>query len=228
MFASPTIDGIERDSEPVKRPNYDSIKTGAQVLKLAADLQLFGHPEGGFYKETDRSQFRMENPYYPGHNKGTEGELLRSGNSGEKPVEVDGKTVTPVRNYSTLIYYLITPESQFGRFHKNHSRIIHILQKGRGQYVLIYPDGKVKSFKVGFDFENGEVAQWVVPGEVYKASFLLPLKDSKEDENDCLLISEVVVPGFEFEDHTFMETEQELVQLVGEDRSKELKWLLGP
>ncbi|GME78131.1 unnamed protein product [Ambrosiozyma monospora] len=111
----------------------------------------------------------------------------------------------------------------------NEARIIHILQKGRGQYVLVYPDGTIKSFVVGFNTDKGEVNQWVVPGGVYKASFLLPLdSDDKDDESckDHLLISEVVVPGFEYDGHTFARKD-DLVKLVGNDKAEELRWLLG-
>jgi len=41
-----------------------------------------------------------------------------------------------------------------------------------------------------------------------------------------LLISETVVPGFEFFDHDFLGRE-ELVRLLGEERSRELQWLVG-
>lgn len=165
------------------------------IRDLITSLGLIKHPEGGYYSETDRSPFTME-----------VGETsMLTGETSEKVVS---------RNYSTLIYYLLSADSPVGKMHKNKNRIIHILQKGRGQYVLVHPDGRVQSFIVGFDYEKGEVSQWVVPGGVYKASFVLPLPG--QDQSDAeLLISEVVVPGFDFVDHEFMPDCATLHELVG-------------
>ena len=133
-----------------------------------------------------------------------------------------------LKNYSTLIHYLFTCDAPMGRFHVNRSRIIHILQKGRGQYVLIYPDGRLKTFVVGFSTDRCEMYRWVVPGGVYKASFLLPLDDvNGESADDHLLISEIVVPGFDFEDHKFMLSKKVLENLVGTEKAGQLKWFLG-
>ncbi|CAI4654834.1 ASN_HP2_G0038100.mRNA.1.CDS.1 [Saccharomyces cerevisiae] len=173
----------------------------SSLQQLINDWQLIKHREGGYFKETDRSPYTMEV---------------------EKPVNGgSGNTEMITRNQSTLIYYLLTPDSPIGKFHKNINRIIHILQRGKGQYVLVYPDGQVKSFKVGFDYKNGEVSQWVVPGGVFKASFLLP----NEEFDNGFLISEVVVPGFDFEDHTFLKGEDELKHLVGPEKAAELAFL---
>lgn len=215
MYKSSTIDGV--DNAPIKKPLYFTEKFGesATNAKLIKELGLEGHREGGFFKETDRSPFLMENPFHKdqiGYSKQID------------QVELDKDKY---RNFSTLIYYLLTPEIPYGRFHKNKNRIIHILQKGRGQYVLVYPDGSIKSFIVGFNHAAGEVSQWVVPGGVYKASFLLPLAaESKESKDDHLMISEVVVPGFEYDDHEFLEGLETLTNLVGESKAKELSFLL--
>ncbi|ODV98613.1 hypothetical protein PACTADRAFT_48332 [Pachysolen tannophilus NRRL Y-2460] len=211
---SATIDSIRDCNIAIEEPEYvtKKIKRSTQTQALIDSLKLMGHPEGGFFKETDRSPFTMASPYF---------------NNPE--IKSDSTTAkTPTRSYSTLIYYLITPEAPLGRLHRNHSRIIHIWQGGRGQYVLIYPNGEIKTFKVGPNIEKGEVMQWVVPGGVYKASFLVPEdEDTGESEHDKLLISEVVVPGFEFEDHRFMKDLTELESLVGKDKASNLKWLLG-
>lgn len=181
--------------EPCKYIAEPTTEPSVKLQKLIDDLHLLKHPEGGYYSETDRSPYTTTNK--------------------------DGAT----RNYSTLIYYLLSPNSPRGRMHYNENRIIHTLHRGRGQYVLAYPDGRVHSFKVGYDFANGEVAQWVVPGGVYKASFCL----ENDDLDDGLLISEVVVPGFDFADHHFFSGGvEELTRLCqgNETLAKKLGFLL--
>lgn len=180
------------------------INPPASLATIIKDWEMIQHREGGYFKETDRSPFTME-----------VGEQSMS-----TVIRSDESAVT--RNYSTLIYYLLTPNSPVGKLHKNKNRIVHILQRGKGQYVLIHPDGTVKSFKVGFDYTDGEVSQWVVPGGVYKASFLIP----NQEFDNGLLISEVVVPGFDFDDHMFMPDFSTLVSLVGGNKAKELQFLL--
>lgn len=172
-FESATIDKSSNaidELKPCKYINEPMENPTKKLQELIDSLKLIKHPEGGYYRETDRSPYTTLNK--------------------------DGAT----RNYSTLIYYLLTPDSPRGRFHYNENRIIHTLHKGRGQYVLIYPDGRVHSFKVGYNVADGELSQWVVPGGVYKASFVL----ENNELDDGLLISEVVVPGFDFQDHHFL------------------------
>lgn len=216
-YKSPTIDGV--NDTLVGKPLYFTQKFDKSESneKLITELGLEGHREGGFFKETDRSPFYMENPFHQDHTN----QLSKQIN------DVQSLDKDKYRNFSTLIYYLLTPEIPYGRFHKNKNRIIHILQKGRGQYVLIYPDGTIKSFIVGFNHAAGEVSQWVVPGGVYKASFLLPLDIERgESKDDHLMISEVVVPGFEYDDHEFLEGLKNLENLVGETKAKDLSFLL--
>ncbi|KAG0672608.1 hypothetical protein C6P45_000039 [Maudiozyma exigua] len=190
--------------EPPQLVLTPSVEPHGEHTRLIEDWAMIKHQEGGYFKETDRSPFTM-----------TVGEQTMSVTPGH------GED-TVMRNYSTLIYYLLTSNSPVGKLHKNKNRIIHILQRGKGQYVLIHPDGTIKSFRVGFDYANGEVSQWVVPGGVYKASFLIP----NDEFNNGLLISEVVVPGFSFDDHMFMPDYATLQQLVGKDNATKLAFLL--
>lgn len=108
---------------------------------------------------------------------------------------------------------------------------MHTLHRGRGSYVIIHADeeGKekrVESFVVGHDVEKGEKLQWIVDGGKFKASYLLPDEEGGS-ESQGLLISETVVPGFEFVDHDFLAPEG-LVELLGEAKAEELSWLLSP
>ena len=45
--------------------------------------------------------------------------------------------------------------------------------------------------------------QWIVEGGKFKASFLLPDTEGGNESAKGLLISETVVPGFDYRDHDF-------------------------
>lgn len=85
---------------------------------------------------------------------------------------------------------------------------------------------RVETFVVGGNVEKGEKLQWIVEGGKFKASFLLPDMEGGE-ESEGLLISETVVPGFEYVDHDFLAPEG-LVELVGKEKAEDLSWLLSP
>lgn len=51
--------------------------------------------------------------------------------------------------------------------------------------------------------------------------------DETDNGSQGLLISETVVPGFEFCDHDFL-TPKALDELVSAQEAEELKWLLSP
>ena len=142
---------------------------------LIKTLKLQAHPEGGYFVETDRDPLRVANPF--------------------KPTSPSDST----RNASTTIFYLLTPGSSAGRFHRNKGRTVHTLHRGRGRYVVLHPsdaderaEGKarIETFVVGQDISKGEKLQWIVEGDRWKASFLLPDEEGKGDSGG-LLISEV-------------------------------------
>ncbi len=92
---------------------------------------------------------------------------------------------------------------------------------------------------MGADSSQGEVKQLFVPGGWWKASEVPEAdlaglaKDEggayKEGEGESVgcLISEVVVPGFDFEDHAFL-GENELLDMFGGDREDETVRKLMP
>ncbi|KAL8823509.1 MAG: hypothetical protein Q9191_005788 [Dirinaria sp. TL-2023a] len=171
-------------------------------------LRMQKHPEGGYFVETDRDPRRMPNPFSDSQTGGDE-----------------------TRNFSTTIFYLLTPDTSKGSFHRNKGRTVHTLHRGRGVYVIIHADeveqgkkARVETFVVGHDLAKGEKMQWIVEGGKYKASFLLPDLENGT-ESDGLLISETVVPGFEFSDHNFMPAEA-LDELVESAEADGLRWLL--
>jgi predicted cupin superfamily sugar epimerase len=85
---------------------------------------------------------------------------------------------------------------------------------------------RVETFVVGGDVLAGERLQWIVEGGKYKASFLLEddATGGKGEGTGCL-ISETVVPGFEYEDHDFLKRERAEV-LLTKEQLEEMGWML--
>ncbi|KAH7070150.1 RmlC-like cupin domain-containing protein [Paraphoma chrysanthemicola] len=179
-------------------------------------LELEKHIEGGYFAEIDRDLRTVPNPFLDAHDGPT---------TTAQPFSGDNN----IRNASTSIYYLLTPVSPQGHFHRNKGRTVHTAIEGRGRYVLIHADEegtekRVESFIVGKDVSRGEKPVWIVEGGKYKASFLLPIGGGQE-ESDRLLISETVVPGFEYSDHDFLPLDK-FKKLVTVEQSAELQWLV--
>ena len=94
---------------------------------------------------------------------------------------------------------------------------------------------RVEEFTVGHDLAAGEQLQWIVEGGKWKATYLLPDLSRKDgsgsgkesdgvgSSEEGLLISETVVPGFDFEDHDFLSPEK-LRRMMGENLES-LEWL---
>ncbi|EIT78553.1 hypothetical protein AO1008_09716 [Aspergillus oryzae 100-8] len=192
------------------------------IQKTIQALQLQPHPEGGYYCETDRHPLRIPNPY------------CDDMDNRKTVTETDGEKAT--RSASTTIYYFITPGSPMGYFHRNRSRTVHTLHRGRGRYVILHADrakenggiAPIESFVVGHRIEKGERLQWVVDGGKYKCSYLLPDSDGDlpdDNKSEGLLISETVIPGFEFYDHDFL-TAEKMEQLLTTEQVEELKWMV--
>lgn len=181
------------------------------VQSIITALSLEPHLEGGYFNQTDASTTTIPSPY-PASPLSEETIRLA-------PIRPDYDAA--LRRLSTTIFYYLSPSRPQGNFHVNRSRIIHTLHKGRGRYVLIHPGGRVESFVVGQNVQAGERLQWIVEGGTWKASYLL----ETEGESEGLLISETVVPGFEFHDHSFLSKGQAL-ELLGEDKAQKLAWLV--
>lgn len=62
------------------------------------------------------------------------------------------------------------------------------------KYTLISPAGELSAFTMGSNVDEGEQLQYTVPAGYWKASVL--------EKGDYGLISEVVVPGFDWRDMT--------------------------
>ncbi|OTB15124.1 hypothetical protein K445DRAFT_318508 [Daldinia sp. EC12] len=213
------MSGIElKPSFPTGLPSAESEPPSTKTIIKA--LSLEPHIEGGYFVETDRDPLLIPSPFPP-----TPASSLVPQRPGFDPAH---------RNASTTIFYYLTPQSPQGNFHRNRGRTVHTLHRGRGVYVLIHADepdlpggGKrIETFTVGPDVANGEKLQWIVEGGKFKASFLLPDDaSSNEKTSGGLLISETVVPGFEFCDHDFLNM-GDFRKLVAPEKADELAWLV--
>ncbi|KEF54359.1 uncharacterized protein A1O9_09525 [Exophiala aquamarina CBS 119918] len=192
----------------------ESIQSTIDILKMQP------HIEGGYFVETDREQRMVPNPFK---------DLPPLSNATDK---VD---TSETRHASTSINYLLTPKSPVGYFHRNRGHTVHTLHKGRAIYVIMYVDQprdengrvRVNSFLVGQDLVNGEDLQWAVPGGKFKATFLYPDEDEGQESKNGMLISETVIPGFEYADHDFL-TAEDFVQYLDQEQQEQLQWLLRP
>ncbi|MAN27098.1 MULTISPECIES: cupin domain-containing protein [Mesonia] len=117
--------------------------TAAQ--SIIKKLALEPHPEGGYFKETYRSEGEISENQLPDVFKGN-------------------------RNYSTCIYFLLTSET-FSAFHKiNQEEIWHFYKGDAIQLVMISEEGELSEVIIGNDIENGELPQFVVPKHYWFAA----------------------------------------------------------
>lgn len=116
-----------------------------RIDELVAKLDLQPHPEGGFYKETYRSD-------------------------GVIPKQSLGSEFSGDRNYSTGIYFLLT-KGNFSAFHKiNQDEMWHFYE-GDPLRVHMIDESSTYSFQdIGLNLGAGEIPQFTVPAGVWFAS----------------------------------------------------------
>lgn len=113
-----------------------------QLIKI---LNLQKHPEGGYFKETYRSE-------------------------GVIPSEVLSNDINGDRNYCTGIYFLLTSDN-FSAFHRiKQDEMWHFYEGSPLMVHMIDKDGDYSFQKIGLDLEDGQVPQFVVPKGVWFAS----------------------------------------------------------
>lgn len=101
-------------------------------------LDLQEHPEGGYFKETYRSEEIIPNS--------------------ELDPSFEGD-----RNVSTGIYFLLTSD-KFSAFHKiNQDEMWHYYKGASLKLHMISKDGNYSSVIIGNDLSQGEVPQFTVP-----------------------------------------------------------------
>jgi len=107
------------------------------------------------------------------------------------------QTLRGERHAATAIQYLLDRESPRARFHRVRSTILHSLQSGGPvQYACIDAQGVLTETTLGFG--EGQALFLEVPANTWKASRLI-------EAAEHALVSEVVIPGFDWADHQYLE-----------------------
>lgn len=96
----------------------------------------------------------------------------------------------------TSIHYLLGDGQRLGRLHRNRSDILHYLQAGGPVEYRLLDEATGELRRAVLGHGPGEALFLHVPGGVWKASAL-------PEGSDHALVSEAVVPGFDFADHAF-------------------------
>ncbi|MEQ9265959.1 MAG: cupin domain-containing protein [Balneolaceae bacterium] len=118
---------------------------GKRIQELISSLNLMAHPEGGYFKETYRSEGIIPQKCL------------------DQPIQGD-------RNYSTGIYFLLTSDT-FSAFHRiNQDEMWHFYEGSSLTIHMIDSDGVYSSQKIGLNFSDGEVPQFTVPKRVWFAA----------------------------------------------------------
>lgn len=147
------------------------------VQTIIDTLKLEKHIEGGYYRRTFSAQHSI-----------IENNLAQNNTQKNQP-----------RCIATSIYYLLTAQSPIGHLHLNTSDIIHYFHSGNPiRYTLINSAGELNHITMGNNIANGEQPQMIVAGGTWKASELII--DNNQDTLAYGLISEAVVPGFDYKD----------------------------
>lgn len=108
-----------------------------EAKHIADTLNMLPHPEGGFYKETYRSDgIISEND-------------LDNGISGK-------------RNYATAIYFLLTSDT-FSAFHRiKQDEMWHFYKGSPLRLHIISKKGDYSNITIGNDLDKGEIPQFTV------------------------------------------------------------------
>jgi len=225
-------------SLPPLKPAFDPIGSNEESEHLKAvisKLNFQPHIEGGYFVETDRDKLRIPNPF----SQTSATDILVDTRSAMTTIHYLLTPEAPLgafhRNRGRTVHTLHRGRGRYVVIHADEVAST----SGPGGYGIGESDGeseampeskrwtgkaRVETFVVGQDVMKGERIQWIIDGGKYKCSFLLPDEEVNE-RNEGLLISETVVPGFEFEDHDFMKAER-LEALVAEEQAEEMRWML--
>lgn len=142
-------------------------------------LTLEPHPEGGYFRQTYRSDAILAREALPAH-------------------------FTGPRSSSTAIYFLLDGDN-FSAFHRLRSDEIWHFYAGSPLSVhVIRPDGEYSELELGNNPEAGEALQALVKAGCWFASEVR--KEVREkDSNAFALVGCTVAPGFDFDDFELAE-----------------------
>ncbi len=115
--------------------------TKEEIIKA---LDMVPHPEGGFYKETYRSQ----------------GEIPQSALEG----------YPGSRNICTAIYFLLTSENHSAFHRVRQDELWHFHQGASIELHQISPEGSYEKIRIGNDLKRGDHPQHTVPGGYWFAA----------------------------------------------------------
>ncbi len=143
-------------------------------------LQLLPHPEGGYYRETWRS----------------EGSYAFS----------DATLFNGPRSYVTAIHYLLQGK-ECSKLHKIHSDELWFFHAGHPLTVHIFPEtGEPASFTLGLAPGEGQVVQGVVPKESWFGASLAAPEDEHYALVSCVVAPGFDFQDFAFADrHTLQQ-----------------------
>jgi len=147
------------------------MKNAEHIIKI---LKLEKHPEGGYFRETYRSDEHIPLISLPDRFK-------------------------KEHSFSTAIYFMLK-RGEFSALHKIRSDEIWHFYSGASITVhIIDREGNYTTETIGTDLENGEMPQCVVPaGSIFGATI------PEISDFDYSLVGCTVAPGFDFEDfHLF-------------------------
>ena len=112
---------------------------------IIEQFKLEPHPEGGFFKETYRSNGKIP--------------------SNALDPDIEGE-----RNYCTGIYFLIS-SSDFSAFHKiNQDEMWHFYEGSPVKIHMLSPNGDYSFAMVGNQYDKGQVPQFTVPAKYWFAA----------------------------------------------------------
>lgn len=143
--------------------------TAQQIIEA---LDLKPHPiEGGFFRETYRSEGTVPDAHLPAVYQGR----------GE-------------RSLGTAIYYLLTAQT-FSEMHRVPTEeVFHVYLGGPARMLQIDPDGTHREIILGSDVLAGQSPQLVVPPNVWQGTLLEP-------GVEFILLGATMAPGFDYADY---------------------------
>jgi len=139
-----------------------------KIEEIIEKFDLSPHPEGGYFKETYRSSGEIDKNSLPQSYQGN-------------------------RNYATCIYFLLTSDT-FSAFHKiKQDEIWHFYAGAPIKLYIISEEGVYSEQIIGTNFSEGQIPQFVVPGNHWFAAKTIT-------NNDYSFAGCSVSPGFDFKD----------------------------